>query len=50
MTDTQKINLIGKMIADFWEFNEPEEMKAGAVAMVTAICSVVDFEEVDHGN
>ncbi len=47
MTDTQKINLIS-MIADFWEYNEPEDMKAGAVAMVTAICSVVDFKEVDH--
>lgn len=47
MTDPQKINLISKMIADFWEFNEPEDMRASAVAMVTAINSVVEFEEDD---
>ena len=45
MTDTEKVNLISKMIADFWEFNETEDMRNGAVSMVTAINAVVDFEE-----
>lgn len=45
MTDTEKLNLISKMIADFWEYNEPEEARAGAMAIVTAINSVVEYEE-----
>ena len=49
MTDTEKIELIGKMISDFWEFNSEEDMRAGAVAMVTAINTVVEFEEVVQG-
>lgn len=44
MTDTEKVKLINRMIADFWEFNETEDMRNGAVAMVTAICTVVEFE------
>lgn len=43
MTDTEKIKLISRIITDFWEFNEKEDMRNGAVAIVTAICSVVDF-------
>ena len=45
MTDTEKISLISKMIVDFREYNETEDMRSGAVAMVTAINSVVEFEE-----
>lgn len=45
MTDCEKIKLISRMITDFWEFNSEEDMHNGAVALVTAICSVVDFGE-----
>lgn len=45
MTDSEKLKLISRLITDFWEFNEKEQMEKGAVAMVTAICSIVDFEE-----
>lgn len=44
MTDSEKIQLITKMIVDFWEFNSDEDMRSGAVAMVAAINSVVEFE------
>lgn len=44
MSDSEKIALISKMIADFWEYHEKEVITAGAEAFVTAICSVVDFE------
>lgn len=49
MTDREKLNLISMMIADFWEFNEKEHMEKGAVAMVTAINSVVEFGERADG-
>lgn len=45
MTDTEKIALIGKMIGDFWEYNGPEDVRNGAVGIVTAINSVVEFGE-----
>lgn len=45
MTNEEKINLISKMIGDFWEYNEQEEQKVGATVMVTAIHSVVTFGE-----
>lgn len=45
MTDTEKITLISKIIADFWEYNSDENMKNGAVAIITAINSVVEFGE-----
>ena len=44
MTDTEKVKLISQMISDFWDFNEKEHMENGAVAMVTAIYSVAEFE------
>lgn len=43
MTDSEKVKLIDKLIADFWEYNSEEDMRNGAVAMVTAILSVVEF-------
>lgn len=45
MTDTEKVQLISRIIADFWEYNEPEDMRNGAAVIVTAISSVVDFGE-----
>lgn len=45
MKDAEKVKLISKLIADFWEFNETEDMRNGAVAIVTAISTIVDFEE-----
>lgn len=49
MSDSEKICLIGKMIADFWEYNDEQTQKDGAMALVTAICTVADFEEAPHG-
>lgn len=48
MTDTEKIALISKMIADFWEYQNEDKINAQAVAFVNAINSVVDFE-VENG-
>ena len=48
MTDTEKVKLISRIISDFWEFNDQEEAKNNAAAMVTAIGSVVDFGEDNH--
>lgn len=48
MTDSDKLKLIKKMIDDFWGFNEAEDMRNGAVAIVTAISTIVDFEEEQH--
>jgi hypothetical protein len=51
MTDTEKIALISRMIADFWEFGTDERISAGADALVTAIYSVVEFESTSpEGN
>ena len=50
MTDSEKIKLISRMITDFWEFNSEEDVHNGAVAMVTAINSVVEFEEGGNGS
>ena len=47
MSDSEKIKLISRMISDFWEFNEKEHMENGAVAMVTAIYTVVEMEASD---
>ena len=47
MSDSEKIKLISRMISDFWEFNEKEHMENGAVAMVTAIYTVVEKEAPD---
>ena len=43
MTNTEKVKLISKMIGDFRELNSEEDMHNGAVAMVNAIFSVVEF-------
>ena len=48
MSDTDKVRLISQMISDFWEFNEAEDMRNGAVAMVTAIYPVVEMEMKVH--
>lgn len=44
MTDTEKITLIDNMLADFWEFHDQEEIKEGAVYVLTAIGSVLNFK------
>lgn len=43
MTDHEMIDLIGVMIADFWEYNTEEQRKAGAEAFIAAIASVINF-------
>ena len=40
-----KLNLINKIIAEYWEYNEKEQIINGAPAIITAISTVVDFEE-----
>lgn len=49
MTDADKLKLIKEMIDDFWGFNEAEDMRNGAVTMVTAISTVIDFQEDSNG-
>ena len=43
MTDREKLELIGTMIADFWEFNKMEYWEKGALAVVSAISTIVDY-------
>ena len=49
MTDTEKIALISKMIADFWEFHDESKYATGAETFVTAIYSVTEFEGENTG-
>lgn len=44
MSDKEKIQLIAKMISEFWEFHEQGTITAGTEVFVTAINSVVWFE------
>lgn len=43
MYDSEKIALIDVMIADFWEYNTPEQRKDGAEAFISAIATVINF-------
>lgn len=43
MTDSEKIELIDTMIADFWEYNTAEQRKNGAEACITLIATVINF-------
>lgn len=43
MTDTEKVNLIDSIIADFWEYSSEEEIGKGAKAIIVAIAAVVNF-------
>lgn len=45
MTDTEKLNLISSIIADFWGCNSDEKITVGAEAIVCAINSVTEFKE-----
>lgn len=44
MSDTEKVELIGKIIADFWGYSSDDKITAGAEAIVVAINAVVEFE------
>lgn len=44
MTDTEKINLIAQMIADFWGNHGDNEITTGGAFIVSAINTVVEFE------
>lgn len=44
MSNSEKVALISKMIADFWEFHEQETIATGAETFVTAIYSVIEFQ------
>lgn len=43
MTDTEKVALIAKLISDFWDRNEAEDRKDGAIHVVNAIDTVLQF-------
>lgn len=47
MTDSEKLALIDRMIADFWEWNETAERNVGAIHVLNAISSVLEFEGKD---
>lgn len=49
MTDTEKVALIDKMIADFWEASTDNAIARGADAVINAIASVLNFGGVDDG-
>ena len=44
MNDTDKVELIGNIIADFWGYSSDEKTIAGAEAILTAINAVVEFK------
>lgn len=44
MTDTEKVDLISKIIADFWGYSSDDKITTGAEAIVVAINAVVEFE------
>lgn len=44
MTDKEKIELIGKMIGNFWELGTDEAIARGADTLIMAINSVTEFE------
>jgi len=47
MSDSEKIKPIGRMITDFWICNDANDVQDGAVALLNAIGTVVDFEVCD---
>lgn len=49
MTDTEKVDLIHEIIKDFWEYNDAEQRKQGAIVFVNAITSVVEFGRDGNG-
>jgi hypothetical protein len=50
MTDSEKIELIDMMTADFWDFLTEEQQEKNAVAFVVSIQSVVNFKGKDKKN
>lgn len=43
MSDSEKIALIDRLIADFWEHNTPDTWEKGGVFIVDAIASIINF-------
>jgi hypothetical protein len=48
MSDTEKIKLIQQLITDFWGFSSDDEVKQGAITLVTAIHSIIDFGDDEN--
>lgn len=50
MTDHDKLRLIDYMIADYYEFSSLNTRTLTAEGVISAICSVLDFdrEEIDE--
>lgn len=49
MSDTEKMLIVDRIIADFWEWNsDEEERKTGALHVLNAISSVLGYEGADH--
>ena len=44
MNDTEKLALIGTIIADFWEYSSDDKITTSAEAILIAINAVVEFE------
>ena len=49
MTDAEKVDLIDKIIADYWENATIEKIDNGAEVALWAIASVVDFGRDGNG-
>lgn len=45
MTDKEKLSLIDRIIADFWEWHTEEERNKGAICVISAIASVTQMED-----
>lgn len=49
MSDTEKIRLVNQIVANFWAWNpDEEERKNGALHVLNAITSVLEYEGADH--
>lgn len=44
MTDSEKLRLINDMICDFWKYSDSPEGTSGAITMLDAISSVIEFK------
>ena len=43
MTDSEKIGLIDRVIADFWEWNDTAERNLGAIHVLNAISTILGY-------
>ena len=47
MLDSEKVDLIAEMVANFWEWHKEDYQEKGAFALLTAIATVAEFKRKD---